>query len=118
MYKFQAGSTYYTRYIGDSDLKVSFKILARTGKNVTLASGKRCKIHLDSDGSEFIYPEGRYSMALVIRAEREVIEKPLSTFAAEYGTDSTEAAIAQFLKQSKALLVRFSGGQVVYQDFF
>jgi len=103
---------------------VSFNIISRTDKSVMIDSGKRCKIHFDRHGNEFIFPEGRHSMALVLRAERMCISKTLKQFAMEYNLEPTEIAITDFLiKTSKSLqpyknlLISCSQETVVYVDF-
>jgi len=103
---------------------VSFKIIKRAEKSVMIESGKRCKIHFDRDGNEFIFPEGRHSMCLVLRAEYEVISKSIERFAIEYEIEPTEKAIKNFfIKAGKLaqpyqnLLVRFSDDRVIYRDF-
>jgi len=124
MHKFQVGSTYYTRYIGDSNIKVFFKIICRTEKFAVVKTGKRCRIYLDSNGNEIIYPEGQHSMCLVLRAECMGISKTLKQFALEYNLEPTESAVTGFLiKTSKSLqpyknlLISCSQETVVYVDF-
>jgi hypothetical protein len=55
-----------TRFIGDSDLFISVVLVKRTEKTafVKIEKGEvvRCKIH-KYNGTEFIMPYGRYSMA-------------------------------------------------------
>lgn len=75
MIKFQEGKTYSSKSICDSDCVFSFKILKRTAKTVTINSlfnkneTTRCKIH-EYEGSEMIYPLGKYSMAPILRANK------------------------------------------------
>jgi hypothetical protein len=67
--KFTIENQYQMRFIGDSDLKVTWVCTDRTEKTVTLRSGKEVikrKIKL-SDGKEYVL-YGSYSMAPVIRA--------------------------------------------------
>ena len=72
MKKFETGKTYYTRYVCDSDSRITATVISRTDKTVTIKTDdnrvKRCKIHTDENG-EFIIPE-RYSLAPVFRAYR------------------------------------------------
>ena len=71
MNKFEAGKTYEGRMICNWDLIERITIAKRTEKTVTTTEGKRLKIHVSRDGGcEFVYPDGRYSMATIIRAER------------------------------------------------
>jgi len=124
MANFKANSTYYTRCVGDSDIKVCFKVIKRSEKMLTLESGKRCKIFLDTEGGEFIYPDGRHSMCLVIRAAREVIDRSIKDFALSYGIDPTETAVREFFdfmgkssRPHRDLLISTSTDQVIYRDF-
>lgn len=62
-----------TRSLCDSDCIYTAIVIDRTDKTVLIemdGKDKRCKIHLDRDGVEFIYPLGRYSMAPTFRAEQ------------------------------------------------
>lgn len=69
MSKFEAGKTYEGRMICDYDLIERITIAKRTEKSVVTTEGKRLKIHV-WDGAELVYPNGQYSMATIIRAER------------------------------------------------
>lgn len=72
--KFAVGKTYETRSACDHDCIFSFTVTARTEKRMTLEyHGKPSVVGLkvDSDGVEWCFPMGRYSMAPVIRANRE-----------------------------------------------
>lgn len=71
--RFEVGKTYGTRCIGDHNIIYTVTVTKRTDKTVTIVgdSNKRCKIHIDNNGDEFIIPE-RYSMAPVFRATKEV----------------------------------------------
>jgi hypothetical protein len=90
--QFEVGKTYEHSFANDSDSRVMWKVMARSGSMLTIkqvASGyrvktndpsdyrhgvsavngetKRVKIHSDERG-EYVYPMGRYSMAPSIRA--------------------------------------------------
>lgn len=65
--KFEVGKSYEVRWIGDSSIKDSRKVLSRTNQTVTLDNGGQKKIFVDQDG-EYCYPEGKYSKAPVMRA--------------------------------------------------
>jgi hypothetical protein len=70
---FEVGKTYSTRSICDSDCIFSFEILGRTAKTITFKSmgaikTKGIKIH---EAVETCLPQGRHSMAPMIRADRE-----------------------------------------------
>lgn len=69
MERFEAGSTYKGRFIGDSASAICITVANRTASTVTLTNGKRLKIHQRA-GREFVFPDGRYSMAPTISAER------------------------------------------------
>ncbi|MCB1176887.1 MAG: hypothetical protein KDK36_04835, partial [Leptospiraceae bacterium] len=78
--KFIPGKIYYGIHIGDSDLKSYYRVISRTNKQVTV-------IALDGNGNDYkepfkrgieiysnierFYPNGKYSMALSISADRE-----------------------------------------------
>jgi hypothetical protein len=67
MKKFNAPETYIFRFIGDSELRPEVKILKRTEKSVWFKvhgyDQARAKVMHDSEGNEYFYPLGRYSMA-------------------------------------------------------
>lgn len=68
--RFEVGKTYSTHSTG------SFKVLARTAKQITIdVWGSKVKrgISLDA-GGEYCLPNGRYSMAQVIRADRPDVD--------------------------------------------
>lgn len=82
MKKFEIGKEYTTRMIGDSESTITFKVIARTAKTITLegigvssaliAKGKKCRI-IDQVSSwrnaETIFPLGQYSMAPTLSAD-------------------------------------------------
>ncbi len=74
MTTFEARKTYFFRYICDADSRVEIKIERRTAKSVWITGDgythERRAIKIDDSGTEFIFPEGRYSMAPVLRASR------------------------------------------------
>ncbi len=74
MANFEIGKTYFTRSICDNNMIFKVRITKRTEKTVTIEGyrNKRCKVHIDKDGDEFIVPES-YSMAPTFRASREVM---------------------------------------------
>ena len=77
MTKFAQGQKLSTRSICNHDCIFRGEVLKRTAKTVTIdvrGEAKRCKVHLDDDGTEFIFPFGRYSMAAIFRAGRQVDE--------------------------------------------
>jgi hypothetical protein len=69
MIKFETNKNYYCTSICDHNARFDFTITKRTIKSVWIGAD-RFKIFLDTVGNEFIYPSGRYSMCLVLRAER------------------------------------------------
>ena len=74
MQTFKTNKTYSGRFICDSDSIVKMEIIKRTAKQVTVKVYKEIvkrKIHIYDD-SEFFYPFGQHSMALTIRASKEV----------------------------------------------
>ena len=66
-----AGQTLKARSIGDADCIFTAEIIERKGSFVTvkaMGNMKRVKVQKDSDGNEFIYAIGKYSMCPVFRA--------------------------------------------------
>lgn len=66
-----AGTTLKARSIGDQDCIFEAEVLTRKGSFVTVKAQnqeRRVKIQTDSEGNEFIYALGRYSMAPIFRA--------------------------------------------------
>ena len=71
--QFIAGKTYTCRSACDYDTVFSWKVVARTAKQLTLEQyGKTFKrgIMLQDNGVEACRPSGSYSMAPYIRADR------------------------------------------------
>jgi len=68
--KIETGATLMARSIGDSECIFSVKVIERKKSFVTVkAQGNivKVKIFIDSEGSEFCYAYGRYSMAPVFK---------------------------------------------------
>ena len=73
MTRFETGIEYVTRYIGDHDLIITSKIIARTEKTVTaLINNREQKTFRIKvwNGEEQFYPEGRFSFAPIMSASR------------------------------------------------
>lgn len=78
MTTFKTGKSYETRFIGDSDLKIKFKVIKRTARTITIKEEgtgdiKTCRIDkfiFDTQNQEAVFPYGKYSMAPILRAER------------------------------------------------
>ena len=66
---FQPGQTYVTRLPGDANIRMAITIERRTAKSIVTTEGKRLRIHV-ADGVERVMPDGRYSMAPVLSADR------------------------------------------------
>lgn len=66
---FEVGKTYGTPSICDHECIFKVTVTKRTEKTVTITGfrDKRCKIHVDEHGVEFIMPEN-YSMAPIFHA--------------------------------------------------
>ena len=68
--KFEINRVYSCRSVCNCECSFSYLILDRTAKTVTiedeLGRSRRCKICQDGDG-EYIFPEGKYSMAPLLR---------------------------------------------------
>ena len=89
--QFETGKVYQHNFVGDSDARVQWKVLARTASTMTIkqvgaghkdsvtgltqGEEKRVKINSDAQG-EFVYPMGRYSMAPILRATRSSFSRP------------------------------------------
>ena len=65
--QFEVGKTYTCKSICNSDCVWEHTITRRAEKSVWIGS-KRFGVHV-YDNSEAIYPEGKYSMCPVLRAE-------------------------------------------------
>lgn len=72
MSKLTVDMTLEARSVCDHNCVWYAQVLKRTAKYVTLyvahVGNKRCKVHTDEDGNEYVYPLGQYSMAPVMRA--------------------------------------------------
>lgn len=75
MKKFEIGKTYSTRAAGDHNLFYTYTVTARTARTVTIKddTGRETKHRIRTrpdriEEAETIYPEGRYSLAPVLRA--------------------------------------------------
>lgn len=71
--QFEIGKTYQARSACDWDCIYSFTITARTGRTITTkVHGNTAQRRVRTvDGAEQFKPFGSYSMAAVIRADRE-----------------------------------------------
>lgn len=78
MKKFEINKKYYMTSICNSECVWTYEVTARTEKTITLKEldsiGRtiKCRISKSSTDHEIVYPEGRYSMAPVLRATREI----------------------------------------------
>jgi hypothetical protein len=71
MTKFQPGMTYTTRFPCDANAIIRVTIASRTDKTVRTSAGKVLRIKVcPYTGEESVWPEGRYSMAPVLRASK------------------------------------------------
>jgi hypothetical protein len=72
LYKFYKGQKLAARFIGDRDAILHGEVISRTPKTVTVKIGADVRRHSIKvhDGTELIYPLGKYSMAPIFRAER------------------------------------------------
>lgn len=70
--KFEAGRTYWTRSICDSECIHRVTIEKRTAKSVWIKrNGKLTRRAVEEyEGVEQIWPHGKYSMAAIIRADK------------------------------------------------
>lgn len=71
---FQAGRTYQVRSVCDADCIFQYEVLKRTAKTLTIKSRmrgeRRVGIKADDQGVEIAWPEGLYSMAPIMQANR------------------------------------------------
>lgn len=70
--KFEVGKTYLGRSICDSDCVYRMMVLRRTAKTITVSMGEGQKTlrPYSYRDVETVMPNGRYSMALTISADR------------------------------------------------
>lgn len=74
--KFEAGKTYFTRSICDSECIYKVKVLARTAKTIkadcdgTLKTLRISEYRGSLDVIEQVKPKGNYSMAPIVSADR------------------------------------------------
>lgn len=76
MTTFKTNTTYFTRFIGDSDSKIFIKVLKRTPKSIRvkiegITEIKTLRISTFDD-CEMVRPMGKYSMCPIINADNEV----------------------------------------------
>jgi hypothetical protein len=64
---FEAGKTYATRSICDSECVISLTVASRTAKTIKTTAGKVLRIS-EYAGEEYVKPWGSYSMAPAISA--------------------------------------------------
>lgn len=96
--QFETGKTYWTRSVCDYDCIFTIKVARRSAKFITTDEGKRLGVKTDSDGVEYVFPHGRYSMAAIIRADSGD-SKPVDTWARD-----TEAGMARAEEQADQAL--------------
>lgn len=76
MKTFETGKTYQVRSTCDSEMFFKETIVKRTAKTVWTASGKTLRVSANYDGTaEIFWPHGKYSMAPIMSADREVSEE-------------------------------------------
>ncbi len=69
MHTFEAGKSYATRSICDSNCIVRVTVAKRTAKTITTDSGKTLRIS-EWQGVEQVKPWGSYSMAPIVGADQ------------------------------------------------
>jgi hypothetical protein len=74
--KFEAGKTYWTTSIGDSECIWTITVLRRTAKTLYVTdengNAKTLRVKVDTyDGGETVAPKGNYSMSPTISASKE-----------------------------------------------
>ena len=76
MTQFRVGKIYTARFIGDSNIILSYRVIHRTASTVIIEDTmteevKKCRIIKklsEYRGTESIYPMGQYSMAPILSA--------------------------------------------------
>jgi hypothetical protein len=74
---FEIGKTYYAHSACDYDTIFAYTVIKRTAKFITIDSGydtRRVGVRRNNDGIEICLPQGSFSMAPVLRANRELEE--------------------------------------------
>ena len=78
MIKFEIGKKYFHTFITDSSCVVTYQVIDRTAKMLTVQNTytkELIKKKLgEYDNQEIIYPLGKYSMCPTLRASKEVKE--------------------------------------------
>ena len=73
--EFQVGATYTTRFACDADSHLAYTVVKRTKKFITIedhhGDTNRVGVTVGCDGAEYAFPTGKYSMAPIIRADRQ-----------------------------------------------
>lgn len=73
---FEINKMYLMNWVGDADLKTKYKVIKRTAKTITVQHRdeiKNCRVSVSYDGTEeTIFPTGKYSMAPVLRASKQI----------------------------------------------
>lgn len=72
--KFEIGKTYTARSACDHECVFRFTVVERSEKTIVITDGRddgACRRAVNTrDGVEFCFPQGRYSMAPIITADR------------------------------------------------
>lgn len=79
--EFEVGKTYEAKSAASHSWRPLYTVVARTAKFVTIedSDGNRKRVGVktaladNGAAAEWAFPDGRYSMALVLRAEREIV---------------------------------------------
>jgi hypothetical protein len=76
MEKFEIGKKYTGVSVCDSDCVITIEVINRTEKTLKVKGNnsltkESLRVKIDMDGNEYVNPWGVYSMAPIIRAERE-----------------------------------------------
>lgn len=68
-HQFQAGRTYWGRFICNAESIISLTVAKRTAKTITTTDGKLLRVWVYA-GEECVRPLGNYSMAPIIGASK------------------------------------------------
>jgi len=72
MTAFRINKSYKYSFIGDRSIVCEITVTKKTATMITFINNgktKRAKINVNSEGNEFIYPDGKYSMCPICKAK-------------------------------------------------
>ena len=118
MTQFNVGQNYSTRSIGDHDCIFTWQIIRRTASSVWIQEVSRWgelrgKVERKKvtmwDGQEIIYPNGKYSMAPILRADDKCLLPSVERINLERDYNNVQEQINQFEELANEIHRNFSG---------